>query len=298
MTAKIKTITPKNSQKFSFHNRNIVDTIIKNSQQGQSIEDADRHPQPSYETEYNIKPIVHPNKPAAIIMGHNKQYQAKSEISIVAGTLGFLVSELNPDNPDSDDPIRVAFPTPTDAAQLILSSMTDYGEYNARSVVSTKADIVVAKAAELVEIKAGGVPYLANGVKNPNIYGEIHLIAGNKEEGKDFELQSMVKGENLVKFLRQLIKFIRNMNSQIREINKDVRDLKRTLVNHTHTSSPTGGPTTPSFELVIDVVPSFINNIMIGTGCSAIEKNYTVLMKNYLNSNSPTKIRSSFNKVN
>ena len=88
------------------------------------------------------------------------------------------------------------------------------------------------------------------------------------------------------------------MNSQIREINKDVRDLKRTLVNHTHVASPFGGPTTPSLELATGVVPSFISNVMIGTACSAIEKNYTVLMKNYLNSNSPTKIRSSFNKVN
>ena len=305
MTSKIFQIFNFNSDRLSYYSRQIINDIVEVVGEDETVEEADRHPRPAYETGFGITPITHQNKPAAIIMGHNKDYQSKSEINMTAGTLGHLVTDNNPSSPDSGKPIKVAHPTPTDAASVIVSAMSNYGDYNARSLVTNKADIVVTKASELVEIRAGGTPYLlANGAKNPNVYGSIHLISGGKTKGKDYELQSMVKGENLVEFFKDLIKFIANTNSQIRELNKDMQNLKKALIKHNHqiiASSPSGpvtGTAIQSTNLASAVAPSITKNVTINTSLSSLEKNYTILKKNYLNSNSPKKIRSLFNKVN
>jgi|TARA_R110002020_G_scaffold273414_2_gene488566 hypothetical protein len=310
---KIKQLPSFNSDRFSYYNRKIINDVVNVASPIEYIQEADRHPMPVFETDYNIKPIVHENKPAAMIMGHDKTYQTKPQVSLIAGVLGHLVTANDPGSPQDGAPIRVAFPTPTDAASVVASSMTDYGNYNARSLVYNKADIVAMKASELVEIRSGGVPYLlANGAKNPNVYGGIHLISGDKTEGKDFDLQSMVKGENLVKFMKDFIKILRQTTSQIRELNKDVENLKKELADHTHKfkgvvtgTAPNGpitgtakGTTVKSVKLASAIGKSMPKTTKISTSLSSLEKNYSRLMKNYLNSNSPTKIRSSFNKVN
>tara|TARA_R110002020_G_scaffold50761_3_gene143460 strand:- start:9719 stop:10657 length:939 start_codon:yes stop_codon:yes gene_type:complete len=310
---KIKQLPSFNSDRLSYYNRKIINDALNAASSDEFVQEADRHSMPIFETNYNIKPIVHENKPAVLLMGHNKIYQTKPQVSLIAGVLGHLVSDNDPEAPQDGTPIRVAYPTPTDAASVIASSMTDYKNYNARSLVYNKADVVAIKASELVEIRSGGVPYLlANGAKNPNVYGGIHLISGDKTEGKDFDLQSMVKGENLVKFLKDFIKQLRQTNSQIRELNKDVESLKKELAGHTHKFkgivtgiSPSGpvtgtakGATVKSVKLASAIGRSMPKTTKISTSLSSLEKNYSVLMKNYLNSNSPTKIRSSFNKVN
>ena len=313
---KIKQLPSFNSDRLSYYTRKIINDALNAASNDEFIQEADRHSMPIFETNYNIKPIVHENKPAAMIMGHDKTYQTKPQVSLIAGVLGHLVSDNDPEAPQDGTPIRVAFPTPTDAASVVASSMTDYKNYNARSLVYNKADVVAIKASELVEIRSGGVPYLlANGAKNPNVYGGIHLISGDKTEGKDFDLQSMVKGENLVKFLKDFIKQLRQTNSQIRELNKDVQKLKKDLLKHKHKiaitnvstiiAPPSGpcsgilqGETLISPNLSSATSPTIAKNVKINTSLSSLEKNYSILMKNYLNSNSPTKIRSSFNKVN
>jgi len=306
-----------NSDRFSYYKRKILNDVLDVAGGEDLVTEMDQHPMPIFETGFNIKPFVHENKPAAMIMGHDKTYQTKPQVSLIAGVLGHLATDNDPKNIDSGSPLKVAYPTPTDAASVIASSMTDYGDYNARSLVYNKADIVAMKASELVEIRAGGAPYLlANGAKNPNVYGGIHLISGDKTEGKDFDLQSMVKGENLVEFLKDFIQFIRQTNSQIRELNKDVQKLKKDLLKHKHRiaitnvgtiiAPPPGGPCTGILQgetlispnLSSATSPTITKNVKINTSLSSLEKNYSILMQNYLNANSPKKIRSSFNKVN
>ena len=93
---------------------------------------------------------------------------------------------------------------------------------------------------------------------------------------------------------------------------QDFKNLKKELAGHTHKfkgivtgTSPSGpiagtakGTTVKSIKLASAIGRSMPKTTKISTSLSSLEKNYSVLMKNYLNSNSPTKIRSSFNKVN
>jgi hypothetical protein len=130
---KIKQLPSFNSDRLSYYTRKIINDALNAASNDEFIQEADRHSMPIFETNYNIKPIIHENKPAAMIMGHDKTYQTKPQVSLIAGVLGHLVSDNDPEAPQDGTPIRVAFPTPTDAASVIASSMTDYKNYNARS---------------------------------------------------------------------------------------------------------------------------------------------------------------------
>jgi len=199
---KVNVIGTVDSERISPFKRFSIDEALKESKPSERVDGAEQFPVPVYQVIDGINHIIHSNKPAAITLGHNKNYQTKSQISMVAGTLGSLVAE---NDPTTNDPIEVAYPTPTDAASIVVSEMTDFGDYNGRSVVSAKADAVGIRAAEIIELRVGGIPYLANGHKTTNIYGGIHLIAGNRTDGKDFDLQPMVKGENLEEMMVALL---------------------------------------------------------------------------------------------
>ena len=221
-----------NNEALSFAKRAIARQSLEESGAKDSVSEAAQFPVPVYQVIDGINHIIHSNKPAAITLGHNKDYQTKSQIAMVAGTLGSLVAE---NDPQTNNPIEVAHPTPTDAASVVVSAMANFNnDYNGRSVVTAKADVVGLRSAELIELRTGGIPYLANGHQTTNKYGGIHLIAGNKTEGKDFDLQPMVKGENLQEMMVDLVESVQNLISQVKTLNNDVRSLKTDLIKHNH----------------------------------------------------------------
>tara|TARA_B100000900_G_scaffold280847_1_gene240264 strand:+ start:1533 stop:2477 length:945 start_codon:yes stop_codon:yes gene_type:complete len=303
-----------NSENISLLKRNLISDSLKESGDEESVLGAAQFPQPVYQVVDGIKHIIHSDKPAAITLGHNKEYQTKSQLSFVAGTLGSLITE---NDPTTGNPVEVAYPTPTDAAQLIVSEMTDFGDYNARSLVSAKADAIGLRAAEIIELRVGGIPFLANGHQTTNKYGGIHLIAGNRTEGKDFDLQHMVKGENLEEMMVDLIETIQNLVSQVTVLNNDVKSLKTDLISHNHTvslvgsvtaTSPVGpvagtanvfGATGTSLGLASSLPATIAkNNALVTTNLSGIDGNFTIMRQNYLEQTAPLPIKSRFNKVN
>jgi hypothetical protein len=309
---------PQKNEKLSAAKRVIADSAIKTANSyakvNARLDAAAQFPVPVYQTTDGISHLVHRNKAAAITFGNNKNYQTKSQISMVAGTLGALLSE---NDPNSGDPVQVAYPTPSDAASLIVSEMADFGDYNGRSVVTAKADAVGLRAAEIIELRVGGIPYLANGHQTTNKYGGIHLIAGNKTEGKDFDLQPMVKGENLKEMMVDLIEAVQNLVSQVKTLNGDVRSLKTDLIKHNHTvslvgsvtaTSPAGpvagtanvvGTTGTSLGLTTSLPPTIAKaSATVTTSLSSIDKNFSIMRQNYLEQTSPLPIKSRFNKVN
>ena len=312
---KVNVIGTVDSERISPFKRFSIDEALKESKPSERVDGAEQFPVPVYQVIDGINHIIHSNKPAAITLGHNKNYQTKSQISMVAGTLGSLVAE---NDPTTNDPIEVAYPTPTDAASIVVSEMTNFGDYNGRSVVSAKADAVGIRAAEIIELRVGGIPYLANGHKTTNIYGGIHLIAGNRTDGKDFDLQPMVKGENLEEMMVDLIEFIQNLVSQVKVLNNDVKTLKADLIKHTHTLSIPApltaaiagvgavvgtasviGSTGTSLGLTISLPPTIAKaNATVSTNLSGIDKNFTTMRQNYLEQTAPLPIKSRFNKVN
>ena len=307
-----------NSEALSIAKRDLIDREVKESTNDESVREAAQFPVPVYQVIDGINHIVHSDKPAAITLGHNKNYQTRSQIAIVAGTLGSLVAENDPEN---NNPVEVAYPTPTDAASVVVSEMADFGDYNGRSVVTAKADAVGLRAAEIIELRVGGIPYLANGHQTTNKYGGIHLIAGNKTEGKDFDLQPMVKGENLQEMMIDVIESMQNLISQVKTLNNDVRNLKTDLISHNHTVSLLT-PITATAQAGVTVLPVFgTANVLGVTGTSlglttslpptiakasatittnlgGIDNNMTKVRQNYLEQTSPLPIKSRFNKVN
>jgi hypothetical protein len=303
-----------NNEALSPAKRAIADQSLKESGDKENVSEAAQFPVPVYQVIDGINHIIHSNKPAAITLGHNKDYQTKSQIAMVAGTLGSLVAE---NDPQTNNPIEVAHPTPTDAASVIVSEMADFGDYNGRSVVTAKADVVGLRSAELIELRTGGIPYLANGHQTTNKYGGIHLIAGNKTEGKDFDLQPMVKGENLQEMMVDMIESVQNLISQVKTLNNDVASLKTDLISHNHTvslvgsvtaTSPAGpvagtanvfGATGSSLGLTTSLPPTIAKaSATITTNLSGIDSNFTTMRQNYLEQFSPLPIKSRFNKVN
>ena len=310
-----------NNEALSFAKRAIADQSLKESGDKENVSEAAQFPVPVYQVIDGINHIIHSNKPAAITLGHNKDYQTKSQIAMVAGTLGSLVAE---NDPQTNNPIEVAHPTPTDAASVIVSEMADFGDYNGRSVVTAKADVVGLRSAELIELRTGGIPYLANGHQTTNKYGGIHLIAGNKTEGKDFDLQPMVKGENLQEMMEDVIEYIQGIVSQIKLMNKDISALKTSLASHSHAVAipftSTGVARDPLTQAIIGVTNNF--GTVIGTtevsptlvtslpatitkinapvfaSLASIDNNFSVIRYNYLEQFSPLPIKSRFNKVN
>ncbi len=300
---KIKIIPAPNSSKRSERQRlqihqALLDAEINNG----PVDLADQFPVPVYQTGLNTKQIIHPNKPSAITLGNSREYQTKSQINIVAGTLGAALAE---NNPQTGEPVKVAYPTPFDAASVVVTEMEDYGFYNARSTVKAKADIVSLGATELVEIKAGGIPYLSNGHAATNKYGSIHLIAGGSVEGKDFDLQPLVKGDNLTELIKDLTGLIQNLTQEIGNLNKDVVKLKSSLITHTHSVTPFSPITPvqialPPLETLGFALPPTMakTNAIITTNLASIDYNISLVKQNYLEPNSPVKISSRFNKVN
>ena len=298
------------NEALSTAKRQAKQNALEGSSSKERVDGAAQFPVPVYPVTDSISHVIHSNKPAAITFGHNKNYQTKSQVAMVAGTLGSLVTENDPEN---NNPVEVAYPTPTDAASVILSEMADFGDYNGRSVVTAKADVVGLRSAELIELRTGGIPYLANGHQTTNKYGGIHLISGDKTEGKDFDLQPMIKGENLKEMLADLIKSVQNLVGQVKTLNKDVINLKKDLINHNHLmvftapviTTPGGlvatffGTTQQSLELITSLPPTIAkDNARMTTNLSGIDRNLTKVRQNYLEQSSPNPIKSRFNKVN
>lgn len=304
------------TETLSFYKREERQSTLKDSSPKEPVYGAAQFPVPVYQVIDGINHIIHSNKPAAITLGNNKKYQTESEIAIVAGTLGPLVTE---NDPETNNPVEVAYPTPTDAASVVVSEMADFGDYNARSVVTVKADVVGIRSGELIELRTGGIPYLANGHQTTNKYGGIHLIAGNKTEGKGFDLQSMVKGENLEEMLRDLLQQVQHLISQVKLLNDDVKNVKKELVDHDHIltlKSPVFGPPPPglpppiigvakitgttgtSINMVAGVGPTTPDSAKIGTALNGVEENITKVKDNFLETKAEKRIKSRFNKVN
>jgi len=311
----VKVLRVEDGETLSPYKRQEKQSALEDSLPKEPVYGAAQFPVPVYQVIDGINHIIHSNKPAAITLGHNKDYQTKSQIAMVAGTLGSLVAE---NDPQTNNPIEVAHPTPTDAASVVVSEMANFRDYNARSVVTVKADVVGIRSGELIELRTGGIPYLANGHQTTNKYGGIHLIAGNKTEGKGFDLQSMVKGENLEEMLRDLLQQVQHLISQVKLLNDDVKNVKKELVDHDHILTlksfvygpPLGlpspiigvakitGTTGTSTNMVAGVGPTTPDSAKIGTALNGDEENNTKVKDNFLETKAEKRIKSRFNKVN
>ena len=240
----------------------------------------------------------HPNKSAFVLAYDSPDYQAKSEIVIVAGALGAVQTEVTPDG----KPVEYGGSNKADAASLVLSEATDdtdivslVGDLNYRSSIKAKADSIKLHAREVLELSAGGENYLSNTKQAPIKSGAVHIVAGNRVDNGDYSLQPLVKGDNLKEYLDEISETIANLNSNQQKIIESIITLQTILTPIVSSLSFTIPALFPlSVVLAGDVVKtalSLTNNL--GTGV-----NNELKKINYNRPYAPKNILSKFNKVN
>lgn len=208
------------------------------------------------------------DRPAGRLSGYGGRGDTQAaSIDLVAGRLGHLATEVNPDTLDDawTDPN-----TRLDAARIVLSQKTDVdtnfglvggrvGNATTRSAIAVKADGVRIIAREGVKIVTGGHSQNSQGGDISSVYG-IDLIAGND----DSDLQPMVKGSNLIEALERITEHIKNLTSLTENFLSAQMKFNNAVMIHTHVGN-LSVPTTPSAELITAGIASnvqmFANDI-------------------------------------
>jgi len=317
-----------NAQQYTQKSRELIT-------RGQDQEDAqaiDRFPVPKIVAGGNFEIVGrHPNKASFIMFGDNADYSTKAELNLVAGAFGAVQTEVDP---ETDKPAQYQYPNPADAASLVLSEATDdtglvslVGKANFRAAIKAKADTIKIHAREVLELAAGGENYIGCTATNPSKYGAVHIIAGNrikKDQGSDFSLQPIPKGNNLVAFMEEQLEFAQNSNTVQQQLVKDMLAVKTALLDFCKALSVTipltAGPALtmpPATNPLAPVAASYVVPVAGAAGILACTigatmpahtvalcnnlgggVNKTLIKTNYLKPYSPKYILSKFNKVN
>lgn len=241
------------------------------------------------------------DRPSTLESGYGGAgFDKSGAIDIVAGRCSPFARESD----DKQEQVLVDNSIEFDAARITISQTTNVDtNFNisnrncfpsdAESAIAAKADHLRMIARKSLRLVTGTDKYDSNGNLISKLQG-IELIAGND----DRDLQSLVKGENLVEYLNKLEDRIRTHNSELIYIYSMLTSLLTSLNTHTHVSFPTGGPTSPSVELAA-VLPVIASQLALHTIDRQNETlKATVQKETYLRSYGSKNIRSRLNKVN
>lgn len=243
----------------------------------------------------------HPNKAAYILFGNNEKYPSP-ELNITVGVNGPFKAEVDP---KTGQPITYKYPNVLDAASIVLSEKTDdtgivslVGKPNSRAAIKATADMIKIHGREVVEIAAGGTEYIhGTGTKNLAKAGAVHIVAGNRTEGQ-FDLQPMVKGDNLKNFLDELVETIANVNSNQQKIIEMIIKMQAiftalgTGLSAIPFTAAVGGP------ILSAIAPDIPKSAIALTNNLSSGLNTEFKKINYNQPYSPKNILSRYNKVN
>jgi hypothetical protein len=238
------------------------------------------------------------DRPGSRASGYGGQgHTGASSIDLVVGRGG--------PSPDATTNVDPNFRS--DGARIYISQKTDIdtnfnlaagaqGNMNARSGIGIKADAVRVVGTDGIKLITRTEPENSKG--GFASYNGIELIACNDET----DIQSIVKGENLVEALTQLEARLTELSSIVLNHLKDQLQFNLKVASHTHVApqAPVGAiPTLPSISLI----PAGINATM--DAAQGMIDNYkhrintNILWKTkYLSSASSKYICSKYNKVN
>ena len=194
----------------------------------------------------------------------------------------------------------------SDSARIYISQKTDIdtnfnladgaqGNMTARSGIGIKADAVRVVGTDGIKLVTRTEPQ--NSKNGSASYNGIELIACNDET----DIQSIVKGENLVEALQEFEKRFNELSSVVLNFLKLQAQFNTKIASHTHLgTSPAGAiSTVPSVSLVASGLQASME------GASGMIDNYknrintNILWKTkYLSSASSKYICSKYNKVN
>ena len=237
------------------------------------------------------------DRPASRASGYGGQgHTGASSIDLVVGRGG--------PSPNATSNVDPNFRS--DGARIYISQKTDIdtnfnladgvqGNMTARSGIGIKADAVRVVGTDGIKLVTRAEPQ--NSKDGTASYNGIELIACNDET----DIQSIVKGENLVEALTQLEARLSELSSIVLNHLKDQLQFNMKVASHTHLgTSPVGAiSTVPSVSLVASGLQASMD------AASGMLDNYkhrintNILWKTkYLNSASSKYICSKYNKVN
>ena len=253
------------------------------------------------------------DRPASRASGYGGQgHTGASSIDLVVGRGG--------PSPNATSNVDPNFRS--DGARIYISQKTDIdtnfnladgvqGNMTARSGIGIKADAVRVVGTDGIKLVTRAEPQ--NSKDGTASYNGIELIACNDET----DIQSIVKGENLVEALTQLEARLSELSSIVLNHLKDQLQFNMKVASHTHSATTTGagiganaggpistivtttGTTLPSVSLVpagvqasMDALSGMLDNYKHRINTNIIWKT------KYLNSASSKYICSKYNKVN
>tara|TARA_R100000008_G_scaffold81352_1_gene64485 strand:+ start:525 stop:1400 length:876 start_codon:yes stop_codon:yes gene_type:complete len=271
--------------------------LNKSGRNNRDVSQGFRNPKPKPASNMQVAASLN-GADATIGMCWDRKYPKHGTIELRAGTM------LRTEKTDKGEPLTVPVQSPISSARLTLCQATDdtniksaRGKFNFRAAIDGKADTVKLHGRETVEIASGGSKYRGNGSKIMAPAGGINLIAGNRAHGGSYQLQKMVKGDNLVACLEEMMTFVNRTAEVQRAIIQDINKLKIALTFHVHIA-PLIGPTSPSPDLAAQIGMSMPGGLMDIANNASTSVNNEIQKVNWLKPTSPTYILSRFNKVN
>ena len=222
-------------------------------------------------------------------------------IDIVAGRMGSEVKGFD----ESGETLFVNPSFKKDAARVYISQKTDIDKYfdlasgkvgspKAKSGIGIKADNVRIIGRETIKLVTTTDKKNSQGGEITSVLG-IDLIAGND----DSDLQSMVKGENLVDALGELVDHIDNLTGCVDTLLMSQFEFNEAISSHFHTSPFFAAPTLPSEVLMSKGIRTMISHLQ-KTKASLLKQkiNLGLFKQNYLSKSGSKYINSRFNSVN
>lgn len=253
--------------------------------------------------------VLGSDRPAGVNSGQGGVgHTACAAIDLIAGHMGRRpIKEINGVVQKSSKNFEV------DAARVYISQFSDLDEYfglpkyfievgdikfdiqesRGRSGVGIKADAVRLVASENIKIATKHLG--ANSLGQEINKGGIDIIAGIDVPDSDAIPQPMVKGDNLIAFLRVLVKHITDVQANLSNLTKLQQQANRILMTHVHQvpNGVSGSPLEYSeiSNAIIQIDTEYKNHIELNIASEMENYNYfSVSSANYIN--------SKYNRVN
>lgn len=255
------------------------------------------------EGQNNTLIILGRDRPASRMSGYGGLGDpGAGSIDIVAGLSGRLTNGFDKDG-------KKLFADPSmnlDAARVLLSQKTNVdenfglakgvvGDRRAKSAVAIKADEVrVMSRGGIKLVTRVGTGNDSQNQDNSVVYG-VDIIAGNDDK----DLQSMVKGRNLVDALTEIYDNIDALSATVDGLLMFQMEMNGALISHTHFSPFYALPTSPSPNVMTTGIKTAINHLSQTKRSLFVNRTNMVMAKmRYLSQTGENFICSRYNNVN
>jgi hypothetical protein len=197
-----------------------------------------------------------------------------------------------------------------DAARIYISQKTDVDKNfklkagrvgnseDPRSAIAMKADGIRIMAREGIKLVTHADKMNSQGGTITRVRG-VDIIAGNQTTGPKFDLQPMVKGNNLRECIEEMSKVLGEVCGTLANVCVNVAELDVALSTHFHPSPFFGVPTLPSPTAMPTCIKSLVSLASVDMFSTSAQKfNLARIKSLYTGDGAKKSIRSKHNNVN